>query len=409
MGEDVSPPDRHRGGDVAMMSADDPQMKQAKYLLLSLLMVSYAAQNILLGSSIIPPDGRYVERDLSQYNHSELATSPDNHGSNDWSYLQCAFNKPYPRPNHTCTTNSALHISYCHMEAVSILVDEVKVSMGNESVTSVSGRRDEEEFPIYATSSTFSVPRPIQFDRDFERGEDHIFYLENVLEATAVHQDASPSQCTLNISGPVLLITRYEYCNLYHTMTDWFNAFFALPNPAAKATVLFLDGHAQGALDPVWSQVFGPTHFIKSFPRGTRLCLDDATFVPAGYASPLWRRGRHFPQHYPPCPEMMDAFVHRVLASYGVLETQMIPGRVTIVGRKPYMAHPRSNPKRTERTVSNLPELAAKFKDSHIVYFETMSIREQLQTIRETDVLIANHGAALSHLLFLHDGATVME
>lgn len=323
------------------------------------------------------------------------------------SYLQCPFNKPFPRPRHTCITNADVEISYCHMESVSILVDTVKVSEGNESVESVLGRRDEDELPVYTGNGTFFVDRPIRMDGSFSREKKKTFFLEEVLRATQVVTSSSTRDCTHNIPGPVLLITRYEYCNLFHTMTDWFNTFFALPNPAANATILFLDGHAKGALDSVWPHVFGPTHFIRGFPSGSRLCLTDATFVPAGYASPLWKRRRTFP--FAACPDMMNAFLHRFLSAYGLHTTKRIPGKVTIVGRKPYLAHPRSKPDAIQRVVNNLSDLAARIDGSQIVFLEEMSIRQQLQLIRETDVLIANHGAALTHLLFLHDGATVIE
>ena len=80
--------------------------------------------------------------------------------------------------------------------------------------------------------------------------------------------------CTHYVSGRVLLITRYDYCNIYFVLRDWFQAFLTLsPAPPFSShnnqdtndvSIIFLDGHAQGALDPAWRQLFGPTYFIKS-------------------------------------------------------------------------------------------------------------------------------------------------
>lgn len=62
------------------------------------------------------------------------------------------------------------------------------------------------------------------------------------------------------IDEPTLLITRYEYANLYHTTTDWYNVYqtlhtFALP--VRDTLLVFVDGHSEGAMDPVWPRLFG--------------------------------------------------------------------------------------------------------------------------------------------------------
>jgi capsular polysaccharide biosynthesis protein len=38
-----------------------------------------------------------------------------------------------------------------------------------------------------------------------------------------------------------------------------------------------------------------------------------------------------------------------------------------------------------------------------------LSLREQLRTVRESRVLVAFHGAALTHLLFMHPESSVLE
>jgi len=59
-----------------------------------------------------------------------------------------------------------------------------------------------------------------------------------------------------------IAVTRYEYANLYHTMTDWYNAFLLVCffNETADATdILLVDTHPRGALDPVWRRLFRRT------------------------------------------------------------------------------------------------------------------------------------------------------
>lgn len=366
-------------------------------LLYVILLLSIAFFSLSFRRSIVH------DHDTSQTNQSiAMLSSQPISKTRPSIFLKCDSNQWKRPPKHTCASNSDFKTPYCNMESVVILIDNIKVSKGDEDVSDVLGRKEEAELPLY-TKNTFLIERSLDMVGGFKRDRKDIFFLKNVLDAIQVQTYSS--KCTVSIAGPVLLITRYEYCNLFHTMTDWFNTFFSLSNSSTRPTILFLDGHAKGSLDPVWEQVFGATRFIKSYPPGTRLCLEDATFVPAGYTSPLLTQFS-FPTR---CKRTMDAFLERFLGAYNVRETQMIPGTVTIVGRKPYLAHPRSNPNKTARVVTNLSDLASQINNSRVVYFETMTMKEQLKVIRETQILIANHGAALTHLLFLNDGASVIE
>ena len=63
-------------------------------------------------------------------------------------------------------------------------------------------------------------------------------------------------------SSAVMAVTRYEYVNLFHTMTDWYNTFLAMTflNLTQQETnILLVDGHPAGGLDTVWSTLFNST------------------------------------------------------------------------------------------------------------------------------------------------------
>lgn len=66
----------------------------------------------------------------------------------------------------------------------------------------------------------------------------------------------------------------------------------------------------------------------------------------------------------------------------------------------------------TRRSISNLDRLTEHISTHSaaiLVAFEDTSPAEQLRIINQTDVLIGQHGAGLSHLLFLHDNAALVE
>jgi len=49
------------------------------------------------------------------------------------------------------------------------------------------------------------------------------------------------------IEEPTLLVTRFEYANLFHTVTDWYSAYVSsrvtgLPN---RPHLIFVDGHCK--------------------------------------------------------------------------------------------------------------------------------------------------------------------
>ena len=101
----------------------------------------------------------------------------------------------------------------------------------------------------------------------------------------------------------LLLVTREagEHVNLYHTMTDWYNAYlmlvqldYATPERLAKVRLLFLDNHPSGYLDPLWQSVFSPNHPILTVRNLTAAGGEvvvygpRVAFSPAGYSCPIW-------------------------------------------------------------------------------------------------------------------------
>ena len=53
-------------------------------------------------------------------------------------------------------------------------------------------------------------------------------------------------------------LTRSEYANLYHTVSDWYNVFLLTQffNVTKPARVLFVDAHPAGPLDDAWHELF---------------------------------------------------------------------------------------------------------------------------------------------------------
>jgi glycoprotein 2-beta-D-xylosyltransferase len=238
-------------------------------------------------------------------------------------------------------------------------------------------------------------------------------YIQDVLSAVTLEQRQLP--CGETWTGTTLFLTRYEYVNLYHTMTDFFNTFLSYPivdhDNEQQVNVVFLDGHAKGNLDSVWRQVFGKTAYVKHLPEGG-VCFNRVVFIPPGYVAPFYPKTF---RSVCPNPIMMEDFANHFLTSFNLDHVQMQRGKIVIIDRVPYISHPRSKPHRAERTVNNMNELPARLRklpnveSVSVVHFEELTFKQQLKAVREAHILIGNHGAGLTHMVFMSDGSHVVE
>lgn len=210
-----------------------------------------------------------------------------------------------------------------------------------------------------------------------------------------------------------LLVLRDGYANLFHTMTDLYNAFVAsvlAGAPPSGLEVVLADGHPASPLDALWTTVFGAAVRIGSL-RGRR-AYRRLLLVPPGFDSPL--------EHVEaPTLPLAGEFRRLVLRAFGI-STRPHRGRrvrVTLVRREDYRAHPR-NPRGTiQRKLANERSLLGALRRAEIgapvevraVALELESVREQLRIVAETDLLVGMHGAGLTHALFLPDHAGLVE
>jgi glycoprotein 2-beta-D-xylosyltransferase len=334
-----------------------------------------------------------------------------------------SFNLSALFPTHGCQFNSDTQQMYCNFINLRIDNSLIKVAHGGEKLETVMGRNETDELPVYSKGA-FSVPLKPTFDVPVEQRAG-IHYLEDVLNnlvypTTGYNQGNGTSSCVETRNGTTLMITRYEYVNLYHTLTDWWNAFSVLlPEQVErreKVNILFLDGHAQGNLDGVWEEVFGAVEYVKQLPRHG-VCFERAVFIPPGYTSSLFpdTGGPYNPARVRcPTPSIAEAFSSFFLQKYGLETVKPIPGRVVIIDRQPYISHPRSNPDGFQRKMNlgNLENSLRTYSNAtsvEIVRFETMSHAEQVRTVREAHILIGNHGAGLSNLMFMDRNSSAVE
>jgi glycoprotein 2-beta-D-xylosyltransferase len=353
--------------------------------------------------------------------HQEPSNSNSNSNPYSMDTTMCtpSFNQTFRRPTHGCQRNKYTQMIHCTFQNFRVDNSFIQMDKGGEVLSTVMGRKESKEFPTY-TMGAFSVetkPNHVPLPKDAYLPSLH--YMQDVMDHMIIPNEGETKhhKCVETWKGTTMFLTRYEYVNLYHTMTDFWNTYFSLPSSPKdrkNVRIVFLDAHAQGGLDSVWNYLFGPTTMVQHLPKGG-VCFETAILIPPGYAAP------YMPQSFKascPSPPLVQEFCQHVLKSYnyyGLQHVQKIRGKIVIIDRVPYISHPRSNPETAQRTLNNLHQLKQRLEkirrvsSVEMVHLETMTFAEQLKSIREAHVLIGNHGAGLTHILFMDQGSHMIE
>lgn len=210
----------------------------------------------------------------------------------------------------------------------------------------------------------------------------------------------------------VVAVLRYEYANLYHTITDWYNVFILaklLNEPIDDVEIILFDQNVPGHLDETWVTLFQNVIFRNKLPE-TIFCSQLAWGI-LGYESPINFHAAHT------LPFIQD-FHKFFIRKNGIHETKLldcVQPVITFIWRRDYVAHPNNPTGLISRKVKNEEELIshmqAAFPRASVkgVQLDQLSFKRQLETIVNTDILISMHGAGLSHILFLPPHAGVVE
>ncbi|KAI4388224.1 hypothetical protein MLD38_000572 [Melastoma candidum] len=233
-------------------------------------------------------------------------------------------------------------------------------------------------------------------------------------------------QCDEWIEESTLMVIRFEYANLFHTMTDWYNGYVssrvtALPY---RPKVVFVDGHCKSPMEETWRALFSGFTYAKHF-RGS-VCFRHVIFSPLGYDNAMFKglsdridcsgtSSRSLSVN----PDdrktaRLSEFGEMMRAAFNFpLDKPLDRGasrhNVLFVRREDYLAHPRHSGK-PESRLSNEPEVFEALRtwaSSHpgckvnLVngLFAHMSMKDQVQAIQDASVIIGAHGAGLTHIV----------
>ncbi|GAA0185702.1 glycosyltransferase [Lithospermum erythrorhizon] len=257
------------------------------------------------------------------------------------------------------------------------------------------------------------------------------------------------------IEEPTLLLTRFEYANVFHTFTDFYSAYVAsrvtgLPN---RPHLLFVDGHCEDLafgvnldsctisspkltqLEETWQVLFSSVKYAKHF--GGPVCFRHAILTPLGYETAMFKglsenidchgASAHDLWQHPDdqSTARLSEFGEMIRAAFGfpVDRHRMLKPtsghNILFVRREDYVAHPRHGGKIQNR-LSNEAEIfeavnswASNQQECKLNVvngrFAHMPMKEQVRSIQDASVIIGAHGAGLTHIVSAMPKTVILE
>ncbi|KAK9089814.1 hypothetical protein Scep_028896 [Stephania cephalantha] len=317
-----------------------------------------------------------------------------------------------------CSLNGVLGSSICEGGRVRMNVEKIAMSVGGERLESVIGRAEEEELPSFefgAFDVVGSVGRGRKLvddgflDRFVAEGAVDRHTMRRLIDSIRV-VGGEDFHCDQWIEEPTLLVTRFEYANLFHTVTDWYSAYIAskvtgLPN---RPNVIFVDGHCKAPLEETWEALFSSVRYAKSFSGS--VCFRHVILSPLGYETALFKG----------LTEVIDckgAPAHELWQNPDDQRTARLSEFGEMI--RAAFAHPRHGGK-VESRLSNEQEVFDSLKSwvgknlkckANLVngLFAHMSLKEQVRAIQDASVIIGAHGAGLTHIVAATPETVILE
>ncbi|XP_073153013.1 beta-1,2-xylosyltransferase isoform X2 [Henckelia pumila] len=304
-----------------------------------------------------------------------------------------------------CFYSATLGSSICEGGRIRMVLGRISMSDGGEKLESVIGRGEDEELPHFKDGA-FQIEVGDR-SRSGEKLVDEEF-LDRYLPEGAVHRhtmrglidsirlvDATEFTCSEWIEEPTLLVTRFEYANVFHTFTDWYSAYVAsrVTGLPSRPRLVFVDGHCQTRLEETWTALFSSLAYAKNLSGP--VCFRHVILAPLGYETSLFKglsenincqgASAHDLWQKPDDRKTarLSEFGEMLRAAFGLpLDRHHIhrsgsDHNILFVRREDYLAHPRHGGK--------------------------------VRAIQDSSVIIGAHGAGLTHIISATSGTVILE
>ncbi|KAI8552951.1 hypothetical protein RHMOL_Rhmol06G0307800 [Rhododendron molle] len=358
-----------------------------------------------------------------------------------------------------CYYSQTLRSSVCEGGRIRMHPERIRMSRGGERLDEVMGRGEDEELPEFDVGA-FEI-EVVDDDNDNDSnglsggGGDRKLvdseFLDQYLQRGGISKHTMRSlvdsirlvgakdfQCSEWVEEPTLLVTRFEYANVFHTVTDWYSAYVAsrVTGLPYRPNLVFVDGHCvQAPLEETWRALFSSLRYAKNFTGP--VCFRHAILAPLGYETALFKgltedidcHGASAHDLWQKPDDRKTARLHEfgemIRAAFGFpvdkhRTSKPVSGHnVLFVRREDYLAHPRHGGKVQSR-LSNEQEVFDALKSwvsdhseckINLIngLFAHMPMKEQVRAIQDASVIIGAHGAGLTHIVSATPKTVILE
>ncbi|KAJ9182583.1 hypothetical protein P3X46_006564 [Hevea brasiliensis] len=343
-----------------------------------------------------------------------------------------------------CFFSETLRSSICEGRNVRMVPERIHMSKGGEAIEEVMRRTEEEELPEFQNGAfeVLGVGRNGKnlvgdfLDTSVPGGEITRNTMRGLIGSIRA-VDNEEFECDQWIEEPTLLVIRFEYANLFHTVTDWYSAYVSsrVTELPYRPHVIFVDGHCRAPLDETWRALFSSVRYAKNFTGP--VCFRHVVLSPLGYETALFKglsedidcegASAHDLWQNPndrktarlsEVGEMIRAASGFSVNRHGS-EKPVSGHNVLFVRREDYLAHPRHHGK-VESRLSNEGEVFDSLQswasnharcNVNLVngFFAHMSMKEQIRAVQEASVIIGAHGAGLTHIISATPKTVILE
>ncbi|KAA8523593.1 hypothetical protein F0562_010016 [Nyssa sinensis] len=346
-----------------------------------------------------------------------------------------------------CFYSETLRSSICEGSRIRMHPDKIRMSIGGENLEMVIGRGEDDELPEFE-SGAFDIEVADRsshglklvnrdfLDRYLQEGVISKHTMRALIDSIRL-VGTGDFKCSEWVEEPTLLVTRFEYANLFHTVTDWYSAYVAsrvtgLPN---RPHLVFIDGHCMTPLEETWKALFSRLRYAKNFSGP--VCFRHAILSPLGYETALFKglsedipcqgASAHDLWQQPDDRKTarLSEFGEMIRAAFGFpvdrhhISKLVSSQNILFVRREDYLAHPRHGGKVESRLI-NEQEVFDSLKSWVSNHLECklnlingvlahMPMKEQVRAIQDASVIIGAHGAGLTHIVSATPKTVVLE
>ncbi|BHF57644.1 hypothetical protein SprV_0100058700 [Sparganum proliferum] len=368
-----------------------------------------------------------------------------------------AFYEYFDPPIEICNTVTSYGAFMVEFKRLLINSSSIQGNIGGEDYRSVMFQSESSEY-VQLGSNTFAVECPIlhNIDNLVQFPRSHFPEFLAATRRAAFSEGISKRFGTTPSVKAVFLVKRFEYVNLHHCTTEWYNTYLGVRRLGLRPQdvhVLLIDAHPAASLDSVWLALFGgysrigqyrPTVFtqrptmLPSIPdpegdpkklRGRLILADRAVWSPPGYHSPMTRLKTHR-------IHLIEEFRDHFLTSHGVEVWPVVPlaagenpshsrcrPRLVVILRRNYVSHPRQ--RTVGRKFANEQEILYHLQKATVslpdgqtvplvesvigVQLDQLTMQEQLKFTGNADILLGVHGAGMTHAMYMPHQSAVVE